>query len=280
MNRIIFKDNADLKDKSTDCSRFWFTGYKQTIVEGEDALYIGYEFPFNDVYLNLTQVNSAETASSLEVSVWNGNAFKPVAELFDETRTGDATLKKSGHIHFEPDRNFLWARESTNDAGEKIPELEGVNIYDRYWIKIDFIGEFPEIGFGWMGQKFAEDRDLESEHPDLVRTDLMSAWQTGKTDWKEQIVLASEFLGSDLKNRRIIDDKVQLLDRNELRRVLVPKVAEIIFKGMGTAYADNARLERNEYIKRMGDWTPRKVDVNRTGRMDQGKSYQIGRLLR
>lgn len=280
MNRIIFKDNTTLLDKSTDFNSYNFSGFNFTIVPADDALYIGSEFPFNDLYFKLTQVNSAATASTVTVSTWSNNAWKAVAEKFDETSISGVAFKQSGHISFEPDRNYLWSRESTNDSGEVIADLSTLNIYDRYWTKFNFTGEFPEIGFGWIGQKFGDDNDLAGEYPDLCRADVMSAWQTGKTSWEEQFIVASQILINDLKNKRIIDDGVQLLDRHELKRIVVSKVAEIIFNGMGTSYADNAKRSRDDYIKRSSEWTPRKVDINRTGRMDQGESYQFGRLLR
>lgn len=258
--RVFYSDNGTLTDLTTDLADYHANSYEFTdFVATQDYLYIGNIAPFNHFYLKVDSPSSVDT--NLTVTYWDGNSWESVVELIDETNA----FKNSGFIYFVPDRNSCWHSEDTNSTGNSIEGLTSIVVYDKYWIRVAIASDPTDsMSFKWIGQKFSNDNDLGSEFPDLLRTNTLDAFESGKTDWEEQHVRAAEILVSDLISKNIIFSKNQLLDRRSFTLAAVAKTAEIIYRSFGDDYLDQVNSSRILYNERLNK-SIYDIDLNSDG---------------
>lgn len=192
--RIFYSNNGVLEDWTTDIGNYSSGDKTFSFVPAEDYFYIANNAPFNHFYTKLGgTVNASDAVMALEY--WTGTEWAEVIEIIDETNG----LKNSGFVTWVPDREKSWQRAHTNYSSQVITGLSTLNIYDMYWVRIKFTGILdPSIIMSWIGQKFCDDLDIASEYPDLVRTNVKTAFAAGKTNYEEQVVRASELLVQDL----------------------------------------------------------------------------------
>ena len=162
-----------------------------------------------------------------------------------------------------------------------ITGLGTVTIYDHYWIRLSFSGSLTNgMTIDWMGNLFSDDNDLKGRFPDLVRSDTKDAWESGKTDWEEQHVLAARNIIQDLESRRALVHKGQILDRKDYIDASVFKVAEIAFRGMGRDFIDDRDNAKMNYEERLNN-SAGKIDKDADGLTDRVELEKPqGRLTR
>lgn len=276
-NRIIFSDNGTLNDWTINLANYHQGDETFSFVSAEDFIYIGSDLPFNHLYFKFSTANT--NTVNLSLSIWDGNNFENAADLFDETDG----FKNDGFITWVPDKNKGWGREDTNVNGaERVTGLGTITIYDKYWIRLGFDSDLSASSIiSWVGNLFSNDNDLKVEFPDLMRTNTLLAFETGKTDWEEQHVRAAEIIIDDLIDRRIISSKDQILERRNLSRASVSKVAEIVYSAFGDDGLDNMTRARKEYDKRISKNLFVK-DKDNDGIIDKNEKidYTHGKLLR
>lgn len=257
--RVFYSDNGILRDFSVNLNKYDSIESDFTYVSGEDYIYIGSRLPFNSLYFKVIQANTIP--ANMYVEVFDGDSWEFVNELIDET----GAFTRSGYITFVPDRDSGWIMENTSSDGGYVPGLESIKIYDKYWMRISFDADLSDpVSVSWVGHLFADDSDLGSEYPDLVKTSVISSFKTGKTDWEEQLVRASEVVIEDLMINRNIIDSSQLLDRYDYRSATIQKCAEIIFNAFGDDFVDQKQRAREEYQRRLS--IPyKKIDKNANG---------------
>lgn len=241
MTRVLFSDNGVLSDLSVEMNDYAQGTKSLTITAAEDYLYIGAYYPFNSKFFKMATVATVLSVPSIEY--WTGgNGWKSAVEVIDET----GGLKKNGFITWTPNKDHGWSREDTS----KITALNSKVIYDLFWMRIKFSVN-TVIDFSWIGEIFSNDSDLGAEFSDLLRSQTLDSFKTGKTDWEEQHVVASKVIIDDLKARKIINFKEQILDRKELTRASVQKCAAIIYSSFGDDFADQRKECELEYQKRL-----------------------------
>jgi hypothetical protein len=281
MNRIIFSNNGTLKDITIPMYDYKNQTEVFDYVLGEDALYIGSWLPFNHLYFKLTAVNIV--ASTVNISVWDNNQWKAVADIMDETLKSGASLGQSGFITWTPDKNSQWGRDDTvNTSGvETITGLGGVKIYDRYWIKVTFSTSLTATtSIKWIGNLFSNDNDLKSEYPDLLRTSVLTGFETGKTTWEEQHVVAAKIIIQDLTNQNTIVNPGQIMEKHQLTLASVQKVAELIYSSFGDD-GDKDRVNASKEYNRRLSKAVYTIDRNINGIADREEIIQTqGVLLR
>lgn len=253
MLELIKDKNGTLSDYITEANEMYEElSFSLDVEKDTGYLYIGANFPFNHVYFNLNVVNA--TASVMSLETWNGKSWVDVSRLIDGTILAGATLGKDGYIEWVPDKNEPWSREDTvgSSGTETITGLGELNIYDQYWVRASFSESLDGTTSGlWMGQKYSSDNDVKREYPELLDSEIIDAFETGKTDWFEQHVLAANLIEADLKDLGLVNDKVQILKRSDMIRVSVSKVAEIVFAGLGKDNMTDQDKAHAEYMNRL-----------------------------
>lgn len=274
-NRIIRKDNTVLTDLSIKLNDSHSGSENLDIVASEDALYIGSDMPFNHRYFEVSSPNL--NTSAVTVSLWDGNSWVAAVDVLDQTSVGGKTFSQSGIISWVPDRDETWTREIST---EEITDLTTLKIYDYYWVKLTFsnnltafvdnVDPTPDTAstaLSYIGHKFAEDNDLRAYYPDLLLSATLTAFTAGKTTWNEQHIAAAEEIVKDLRKKRIVFSRNQILDWEQFNLAAIHKVAKLIF----TSFGENYRVEREQAEK---DYLTAiqmqvfNVDTNKNARLD------------
>lgn len=257
--RVLFSDNGTIRDLSSNMDEYRGSSEIIPLVAAEDFIYIGSRLPFTHLFFKLTAFNIL--ASTMTAKYWNGESWVDFVEFKDET----SGLTQNGFVNFTPNRNYKWQMSSTNDSGQAITGLETVTIYDLHWIRLSFSADLSlTTSLKWIGNLFSNDYDLGGEYPDLVRTNVKTAFESGKTSWEEQHVIAARILIDDLVKKGIVDDGSQVLNRSDYTLAAVHKTAEIICNSFGDDYTDQKKAAREEYSQRMNKRI-HKVDGNKNG---------------
>jgi hypothetical protein len=237
--RFLFLDNGVLSDWTPAISNFKSNTKPVPFITGEDSLLIGSRLPFNNIYVKLE--SEIAQSSSMVVQYWSDGGWADSVEVIDETEA----FSSSGQVTFTPNKEVNWKLQEESYG---IPDLADVIIYNYYWVKITFTSNLDSgTVLSWMGSIFSDDEDLSAEFPDLVKSSVISAFQTGKINWQEQAVKAAELIESDLVTRGILDGTENILDRSWYTNASVQKVAELIFSAFGDDYVDQRKLAREEY---------------------------------
>jgi hypothetical protein len=256
MNRVIYKNNLGLTDISAEMHNYLSKNFTFTYLEG-DFIYIGARLPFNHVYMKMDKFN--ETSTNVKIEYYDGNQWREVVDVIDSTNG----LKNNGHIEFTPDKEHPWWRYDTNYSLSVIEELKDVTIYDRFWLRISFDEVLTEVELSHIGNIFSDDEDLKIEYPDLLRENVISAFDNGKDNWEDQHLRASHLLIKDLIDIGVIDEKGQILNWRDYTDASIHKVAEIVFNSFGDSYVDNSEMARKEYKSRLNKRIHR-VDRNQS----------------
>lgn len=246
MNRIFLKTLSTISDLSNKLNDY-YSGSEKIPLVSTDYLYIGQSGAFNHLYFEVDGSNTSSTVISLQY--WDGKQFQNAVEVNDETNG----FKNSGFISFVPDRNKGWVNDDTlyTDGKELVTGLSAITVYDKNWIRLKVsVNLLSTTSVSWIGNIFSDDNDILSECPELMRPLYMSTWETGKTDWKEQHIVAAELMINDLISDDVVDLQGQILDRFAMRKIAVMKCIEIIYNGLGDDYKDNTQRARNEYMSR------------------------------
>ncbi len=278
--RIIYSDDGTLQDLSINLQNYHSGTNAFTMISAEDNIYIGSKRPFNHIYLKFDGTNINANASVLSVAYWDSGEWRDMVNLLDETSLAGATFAQSGFVTWLTDKSYSWTRENTNYGGNSIAGLTSIELYDLYWCRLSVSADLSaDVTLSWAGQKFSNDNDLGAEHPELIRPNFMAAYESGKTNWEEQHVAATEIIVDDLISKELILFEDQLLCKEDLRPCAVKKVAQMIFTGMGEDYEDNRAGAEKEYYTRLNKALP-SVDKNSNAREDIGEKCNVGRLYR
>lgn len=273
--RLIYSDDGTLTDYSTDLNGYYSGTAAMTFVASEDKIYVGSLYAFNSLYFKVS--TAAASNAGISIKYWDSKVWRSAVEVIDET----AGFQSSGYVTWQVDRQYGWNREDTVNASgvANIAALSGVTIYDMHWAEITLASN-SVFTLSWIGHIFSNDNDLKTEYPELNNSNLLTAIESGKTDYEEQAVRASQLVVEDLVSQGIIKHSSQLLDRRKLTTVNVCKVAELVYTMLGDDYIDQRRDAKNEYKSRLkrGLWN---TDLNNDGnlslaeaRFKQGFGYR------
>lgn len=275
IKRVFYSDNGVLTDIGTNLNNYHSGVYSFSYVAGEDSIYIGSQVPFNHLYFKLGAVPNAITCNFM-FAYWDGKSFVNAIDVVDETQA----IKQSGFVTWSTTKSKSWTRNDTNYGGSQITGLTSLDIYDLYWLKLDFSASLTaSVELAWIGNKFAVDADLKDEHIDLTRPSFISAFETGKTDWEPQHIRAAELIIEDLIAKNLIRERGQILKREELKSAAIKRVAHLIYASMGKDYYDDRDKAKEEYDDRINKVIP-SVDSNINGRYDYNEFAEVGRLIR
>jgi hypothetical protein len=271
--RVFFEDGdgAVFSDFTRQLNDFRSGDLNLFISSGQDYLYIGSDYPFNAQYFEITAGNSTE--SFAEIDLWGGqnDGWKPAIDVIDYTSESNASLAKSGHITWTREREESWVQQ---DKSIEVLGLENAPlIYNFYWSRFKWSANLSNIGIRYIGNRFSTDDDLFSLYPDLNNQTMRDQWEQGsvsgtKTTWSEQSFIAAEQVIRDLRSGGILVSDSQILDFEAFRNPSIHKTAEIIYGGMGRAFAEDRIAARNSYKE--------SLDI-KNFRIDQNKDANLSR---
>lgn len=267
--RVLFLDNGVVNEWSPNLNNYNSAAKVFPFVAGQDYLYIGSKLPFNHLYFKLEELNVISSTMSVE---YYSNGWNSVVELIDETNG----FTESGFITFTPNRNSPWVMKPYSN---EVSGLSSVIIYDEYWLRISFSNSLTSTtSIKWLGNILSDDYDLGAEFPDLIKSEVMYSYKSGKTNWQEQHIKAAEIIENDLINKGVIDGQESILHKEWYRTASVQKTAEIIFSAFGDDYIDQRAAAREEYKARLTKRLAR-VDKNQNGSEEVEESRNVSGFL-
>lgn len=274
-HRVLFKDNLTSRDISIKLNEYLSGSEVIAVVAAEDALYIGSDLPFNHRWIDVSVFN--DLASSMSVKLWNGSTWKSAVDVIDQTSVAGVTLAQSGILSWTPDRNESWSSQLST---EDIPELSTFKIYDMYWAKIEFTADLKSTtAINYVGYKFSNDSELYGEYPELDNSTLRNSFKSGKLNWNDQAFIAAEYIIQDLRAMNVIWSRNQILNWPLFKSASVHKMAEIIFRSLGSEYeaelADSMKAYRSSLNMKMFQ-----VDLNRNATLDEKEKRETVGFLR
>jgi hypothetical protein len=210
--------------------------YAMTYTPGQ-YFYIGSSCPFNNIWLELS-TPSVSTAGAVVVEVWNGTAWVATVDVIDQT----TNMRNSGRISWTLEINTGWPLEQYSTT----VGLSGTSIYNRYWLRMSWPIAFT-TSISYVGQKFSSDSLMSSIYPDLMKTAILSGFQTGKTNWDDQHFMASEAIIKEIRKRNIALDRGQMMDWSVFEDAGCHRVAEIAYQAFGAPYVEHANRSRKRY---------------------------------
>lgn len=235
-NRVIYNSNGSLEDLSTRLNNFFSQTALLPLVATTDFLYVGSDVPFNHRYFDVSVANDQD--SDVGVEIWDGDSWVPVVDVQDlsDANAAGKSLSQSGIIAWTMDKNKSWVKErSTEDMDGS--GLESLKIYNMYWARFSWSDDLKNTtALKYVGHKFSSDEDLGGYYPDLNRATAMASFQSGKTSWKEQHIMAAEEVFKALRSKRELWAASQIFYWEAFTVAACHKVAEIIYSAFGTEY--------------------------------------------
>lgn len=264
--RVIYSNNGSLTDISKLVANYRANSATIPFVAAEDYIFIGSLLPFNHKYIAIGTANDQSSAPS--VDIWYGNAWISAVDILDFTDSSGVTLATDGILRFATNRLKGWDREL--DSAD-VTGLTGTNIHNYYWVRLSFTADLNvSTAIKYIGHKFSEDDDLYTFYPDLNNSTLKSAFESGKTDWNEQHFAAAQGIIRELRSKRIIFERDQILDYELFNEASVHKTAQIIYGAFGQDYADDM-IKAKSRFKEALNLSQYNLDENRDGRLSEGE---------
>jgi len=263
--RIIYSDNGVNADKSVVLNDYRGQTFVPGHTTGQDYLYIAGDLPFNHRYFLIPIVN--DVATVVTVQIWYGNTWVDAVDVIDLTLgVAGKSMSQSGIIEWKPNRLKGWDRQ---EDSEDVIGVTKVGIYNMYWARLAWAsGSLKStMALQYIGFKFSSDDDLGDYYPDLINTNLRSAFEAGKTTWNEQHFAAAESIVRYLRNKRVLYSPNQILNPELFQVAAIHKTAALIYTGLGKTYSDHKAAAEKEYIAEINMQFP-DVDLTQDGNLD------------
>lgn len=273
-NRVLFYHASVFSDLSVSLSNFHSSTETFNYVASADYLYIGSDLPFNHRYFDVGTPN--DVAATLSVDVWSGSAWIPAVDVIDETRNAAGhPFAQSGIISWQVD----WDASSWNfdDTDEMTaPMTSAPKIFGLYWARLSWSANLKNtMTLAYVGHKFSSDEALEAEYPELALSNIKTAFESGKTDWKEQTLVAAEYIIQDLRGKKnLIQSPNQILDWRIFEKASIHKTAEIVYRAFGDDY-ENDLLKAMRAYKDSMDLKRFHIDQNRDATLTEAEKVDL-----
>lgn len=203
-----------------------------------DSLYIGYEKPIKNFYIDISSPNTSPNTLSLEY--YNGSAWVAIPDIYDETEG----FTRSGLIQW----------------GELL-DMSSVEIDSstKYWVRITPSVDHTLASWNFLGLILASDRDLLLENPYILETNLLM----GETNHLKAHIAARNEIVQTYCNRGY--DKVtasnhlkkitfwDILDIQEFRQGAVFLALSKIYFNLSDRSEDTWLKKSQEYRKRYSE---------------------------
>lgn len=236
---------------------------KSGFVFDKKYLYIGQKFPFNNIFLLLGATVNAQT-SVMKIEYWNGaDEWITAKDVMDFSRG----LTRHGLVQFSLDNDHSWdmVTECDDDDTNAPDELIGKSINDCYWLRISFTGHDVDAATIVKNVCYAFTTTAVINGVDKQATRYYDTFQTGKTDWLDEILIGSEMMISDMKTAGLLKGHGEIILLDDFYLPCAWRVLEHIYSQMGTAY-DGKRGECKAAYKNFLKG-PKTLDSDKDGRI-------------
>lgn len=275
--RTFYSDNGILTDYSLTAQND--STFPAVMVAAEDYIYVGQYFPFNNMYFKIGVANI--NASVMSVQYWGEKQWNDAVDVIDATSVGGKTLAQSGVIQWSPDEDLMWqATDDTSDVNNATPtELNSLTIYDLYWMRFKVSANLgATTTIDKIAYCFCDDMIVTNLDPDI--NDYLTNWKAAKTNWIDQILIASEHLVLDLKQGDIIKSGANILRFDEIYLACAYRTLAVIYNGLGEKFKDKREKALSEY-KGIMQGMQLTIDVTGDALVNTGEiSARSGRLVR
>lgn len=211
-----------------------------------DYLYIAQYFPFNNLFFRVGDTTQNAIVDSITIQYYDGTQWRDVVDQLDSTAVSGAPLGRTGVLQFSPNRDYGWMRISDSSDNNAPAEIQSLNIYECYWLRIQFDGgitngsEIKEISYAFTDTQELNNIDIEINN-------FYNAFASGKSDWIDEILTASKMMIIDLKRQGLIVDRGQVLRFDDVFMACTYKTLELIYMNLGPSYVDKRNDIRSLY---------------------------------
>ncbi len=246
--RVFLSDNGSLTDYSIEAQDS--TSFAFPAVATEDYIYVGQYFPFNNLFIEMQTVNS--NASVLSCQYWDGKQWQNGLDVIDGTKASGACFGKNGVFQFSPNRRIKWVQiEDTSVAQNTPSELQSLNIYDLYWMRLKVSADLSiTTAIKKLTYAFTTNELMLGIDPEINQ--YLSAWGgVSKTNWNEQIILASQHLVADFKARQLIMGVGNIVRFDDISLPVAYRALALVYSQLGTAFKekyDDAMVQYNRLL--------------------------------
>lgn len=275
--RVVHSDNGVLTDKSLYASNG--TAFNVPLVVSEDYIYVGQFYPFTNLYIEAATGNSS--AATLGVEYWDSSAWRSGVDVLDGTASGSAMLGQSGVVQWMTDKDYSWEPvEDTSDTSDGPAALTGITVYNQYWMRIKASASLASGTYiKRVAYAFTSDAYLSQLDPEV--DEYLTPWGgASKTNWDEQILIASEQVVTDLRARQFIQHRGQVILLEDLWMPTAYKTLELIYSQLGDSFSGKLANVQKKYTEMMNSkrWT---FDQDKSGRIENWDlNRTIGKLVR
>lgn len=274
--RVIHSDDGSLTDKSLAASNG--TVFDVSLVAADDYIYISQFYPFTNMYVEVATGNAS--GSTLSVQYWDSGAWRDGVDVLDGTASGANTLAQTGVIQFMTDKDYSWepTEDPTDSSG--ITELNTLKIYNQYWMRLKVSADLSagtyikRVAYAFTSHAYLSQLDPE------INEYLVPWGGASKTNWNEQILIASEQVVTDLRARQFIGHRGQVILLEDMWQPTSYKTLSLIYSQLGESFSQKADAAQKAYDKLMNTkrWT---FDQDKNGRIDTWDiNRTIGKLVR
>lgn len=239
--RLIKSDNGVLTDLSID-NQNESKVCTLDLTTGEDYLYIGQQYPFNNFYYQMSIANDVSCVALIEY--WDGTLWRSAVDVLDATSSGGCSLAQSGAIQFSPNFHYRWALTYDTTEGSSPAELSTLTVYNLYWCRVKFSATLKATT---ASKKFtyAFSTHQQIDNRDHTINGYLPAFGAGKTTWEDEIIVSSLDVVHDLKRRNLIINKGQILRFEDVTTATDWKTLMCIYRDLGGDYDNKYNRARN-----------------------------------
>jgi len=234
-------------------------------LNANDYIYLATEAPFNARYFHFSTPN--DVAVDFDIEIYNGTSWFNAVDIIDQTKG----LTQSGLIRFGINVHGDSNSWGLSDSKDVVGVPSDVHVFQNYWMRLKVLSTLNlSTALGFVGLKFTTDSDLFSIYPELRNTNLMNAWQSGKSNWNEQHFTAADHIIMKLRAMNVIGTRsgFSIIDTEYLKLPSIYKTAQLVFSGLGPSFEERAKHAGDRFEDAMG-MKYFNVDLNRDGQLSK-----------
>jgi|GEM_PF-1446079 len=272
--RIFDSDNGTLSDVSLE-NQDEGTNLSFDLVAGEDYIYIGKYYPFNNFFLQLGTAN--DEAANLSIEYWDGQQWRNAVDILDGTKVSGVPLARSGVVQFSTNDEYGWYYVGDPSDTSGPTELQYLSVYNLYWLRLSYSQDLNALTkVKRIAYAFTQSQQLNEL--DTTINNFLDTFETGKTDWNDQIMTASMHVVRDLQGRGLVRDHGQILLLQDVSLPTDWKTLEMIYYNLGGDYSEKYKNAQKMYKETL-KLERYSFDMNDDARLDRRETTGTVRSL-